>query len=69
MRYNSAGILKEDLKWVLQRSDLVDFQVRRGECFLCCSKPINKAGLCEICMSYLSDTDFELAQKVLRDKS
>ncbi len=69
MRFNSGGIDKDDLGWMLKRPDLVSYQRRRNECFLCCAKGVNNAGLCEICMTYLSDANFELAQLILRGQS
>lgn len=62
-RWNAEGIPVSDLHWVLRREDLVRARRRVGKCFVCCESNINEAGLCEVCLSLLSDDLVRMVEK------
>jgi hypothetical protein len=62
-RYNShAAVSREDLKYALKDQAIVKRAIASKECLLCCSNPLNEAGLCIECFAMLNDEERRLCE-------
>lgn len=64
-RLNPEGIPRDELRHALATRRHVAAARRRNECLLCRAKPVNEAGLCEVCHSQLDDEELRLAERWL----
>lgn len=65
-RWNQTGLPRDQLLWALTQRHIIQKTQNERKCLLCKEKPINEAGLCEICWALLSEKELELAGKWMR---
>lgn len=62
-RWNSEGIPREQLIWVLrERPDLIQAARLIDSCLLCRGSRVNEAALCPICWAILDEPELTAAQ-------
>ncbi len=58
----NGGVPRDRVLEVLRNPKLVAVAVKAGRCLLCRHTPIDAAGLCEMCLTFLSDEERNAAQ-------
>jgi hypothetical protein len=56
-RFNSEGIPRHQLKFVLSRPSIVATARRVNHCLLCRRVGVNEAGLCDLCYPLIQDPE------------
>lgn len=64
-RWNSEGIPRDQLMFTLQQGYAVKVAIRIQKCMLCRSQGVNEAGLCHMCMTFLSDEESRLVERFM----
>jgi hypothetical protein len=64
-RLNRAGIQRGDLVSYLKNPERLRRAREKGECLLCCARPVNEVALCMACFPCLSDEERALAEPYL----
>jgi hypothetical protein len=63
VRFNSEGIERDKLTWVLGQTKLVQTARKIDSCLLCRRNGVNEAGLCSVCWATLDDKELEKATR------
>lgn len=62
-RLNGEGIPRNQLEWALTQRKMVLTARKINSCLLCCSKPVNEGGICDVCMAILNDKELKLVER------
>lgn len=61
-RLNSEGIPRKDLLWALRQGKIVATARRMDSCLLCRRRGVDESGLCNVCVSALTDEEQVLVE-------
>lgn len=64
-RWNSEGIPRDQLMFILRQGFAVKTAIRIQKCMLCRASGVNEAGICHMCMAFLSDEESRLVEKFM----
>jgi hypothetical protein len=56
------GVPRGQLKWALGQKNIVEVAIKVDRCLLCRAEGVNPAGLCEVCVTYLTPDELALVE-------